>query len=68
MLKWSVIFMVISIIAGMFVSVSRENWDALFWETMCLCWVFNAHLGNLRAERLEKALESVIGLLDSSKK
>ena len=65
-MKVSMVLMVISIIAGMFFSISKENWDAVLWQVICLSWVGNTWMANSRVNQLEGDISSLIKKINNS--
>lgn len=65
-MKVSMVLMVIAIIAGMFSSVSNENWDTLIWQVICLSWVGNTWMANSRVTELEGDISSLIKKINNS--
>jgi len=65
-MKVSMVLMVVAIIAGVITSISKQNWDTLIWQVICLSWVGNTWMANSRVTELEGDISSLIKKINNS--
>lgn len=65
-MKVSMVLMVVAIIAGVITSISKQNWDTLIWQVICLSWVGNTWMVNSRVTELEGDISSLIKKINNS--
>jgi hypothetical protein len=65
-MKVSMVLMVVAIIAGVVTSISKQNWDTLIWQVICLSWVGNTWMANSRVTELEGDISSLIKKINNS--
>lgn len=65
-MRVSMVLMVVSIIIGVVISISKQNWDTLLWQVICLSWVGNTWMADSRVRDLEGNISTLIKKINSS--